>query len=145
MARRRMKRKAPRRSRGISVLNTLESYAYASILSRGLMGNSPLGVISSGSDIRAPQANPVTGVAYGGSLTYVNADNTVSLSEIISSPDLALQAISQNAMANWQYMAGASFATGFGFRLGKKLLRRPLSNVQRNIVVPLLGKGVLRI
>ena len=46
MARRRMKRKAPRRSRGISVLNTLESYAYASILSRGLMGNSPLGVIS---------------------------------------------------------------------------------------------------
>ena len=139
MARRRMKRKAPRRSRGISVLNTLESYAYASILSRGLMGNSPLGVISSKSDIRAPSAD------YGGSLTYVNADNTVSLSEIISSPDLALQAISQNAMANWQYMAGASFATGFGFRLGKKLLRRPLSNVQRNIVVPLLGKGVLRI
>ena len=139
MARRRMKRKAPRRSRGISVLNTLESYAYASILSRGLMGNSPLGVISSGSDIRAPASG------YSGSLTYVNADNTVSLSEIISSPDLALQAISQNAMANWQYMAGASFATGFGFRLGKKLLRRPLSNVQRNIVVPLLGKGVLRI
>ena len=139
MARRRMKRKAPRRSRGISVLNTLESYAYASILGRGLMGNSPLGVISSGSDIRAPAPS------YSGSLTYVNADNTVSLSEIISSPDLALQAISQNAMANWQYMAGASFATGFGFRLGKKLLRRPLSNVQRNIVVPLLGKGVLRI
>ena len=134
-----MKRKAPRRSRGISVLNTLESYAYASILSRGLMGNSPLGVISSGSDIRAPAPS------YSGSLTYVNADNTVSLSEIISSPDLALQAISQNAMANWQYMAGASFATGFGFRLGKKLLRRPLNNVQRNIVVPLLGKGVLRI
>tara|TARA_R110002050_G_scaffold281788_1_gene429352 strand:- start:669 stop:980 length:312 start_codon:yes stop_codon:yes gene_type:complete len=103
------------------------------------MGNSPLGVISSGSDIRAPASG------YSGSLTYVNADNTVSLSEIISSPDLALQAISQNAMANWQYMAGASFATGFGFRLGKKLLRRPLSNVQRNIVVPLLGKGVLRI
>jgi|TARA_R110002074_G_scaffold264775_1_gene436933 hypothetical protein len=142
MARRRMKRKAPRRSRGISVLNTLESYAYASILSRGLMGNSPLGVISGGSDIRAPSAAYTAG---GGSLTYVNADNTVSLSEIISSPDLALQAISQNAMANWQYMAGASFATGFGFRLGKKLLRRPLSNVQRNIVVPLLGKGVLRI
>ena len=142
MARRRMKRKAPRRSRGISVLNTLESYAYASILSRGLMGNSPLGVISGGSDIRAPSADYMAG---GGSLTYVNADNTVSLSEIISSPDLALQAISQNAMANWQYMAGASFATGFGFRLGKKLLRRPLSNVQRNIVVPLLGKGVLRI
>jgi|TARA_R110000823_G_scaffold82558_1_gene186966 hypothetical protein len=139
MARRSTKRKAPRRSRGISVLNTLESYAYASILSRGLMGNSPLGVISSGSDIRAPASG------YSGSLTYVNADNTVSLSEIISSPDLALQAISQNAMANWQYMAGASFATGFGFRLGKKLLRRPLSNVQRNIVVPLLGKGVLRI
>jgi len=139
MARRRMKRKAPRRSRGISVLNTLESYAYASILSRGLMGNSLMGVISSGSDIRAPESG------YSGALTYVNADNTVSLSEIISSPDLALQAISQNAMANWQYMAGASFATGFGFRLGKKLLRRPLSNVQRNIVVPLLGKGVLRI
>ena len=113
MARRSMKRKAPRRSRGISVLNTLESYAYASILSRGLMGNSPLGVISGGSDIRAPSADYMAG---GGSLTYVNADNTVSLSEIISSPDLALQAISQNAMANWQYMAGASFATGFGFR-----------------------------
>tara|TARA_R110002124_G_scaffold79053_1_gene210510 strand:+ start:379 stop:792 length:414 start_codon:yes stop_codon:yes gene_type:complete len=135
MVRRRVKRKAPRRSRAVSALNVLESYMYANIMTQSFAGTSVLGLFTSGSDIRAPLAS------YGGDATFVNADSTVSLAEIISQPDLALQALSANAMANWKYAVGATMVTGISFRLGKKLLRRPISNINRNIMKP-LGVGI---
>jgi len=39
-------------------------------------------------------------------------------------------------------MAIQSMAVSVGFRLGKRLLSRPISNINRNIMVPLLGKTV---
>ena len=78
-------------------------------------------------------------------MTYVNKDNAVTLKEIMDSPDLALMAIMDNAKANVVPMAMASIATGVSFRVLKSVLRRPLGNVQRNLINPLLGKGVLRL
>lgn len=131
----RKKKTVRRRSRAISALNVLESYMYANIMTQSFLGTSPLGVFTSGSDIRSPAST------YSGPMTYVNADSTVSLTEMIQSPDLAAQAISANAMANWKYAVGASLVTGVSFRLGKKLLRRPIANINRNLAKP-LGVGI---
>ena len=138
MARRSTRRKAPRRSRSISVLNTLESVMYANILSRGLAGTGVVGLFSMDSDLRAPSDAYLSG---GGSLTYVNADNKITLSEMVSNPELAIQAVAANGRANMKYMIGASLATSIGFKLSKRLLRKPLANIQRNLIKP-LGIGV---
>jgi len=138
MARRRMKSKRRSRPRGFRVLAGLEAAAYASILSRGLMGTSIVGLFG-GEDIRAPLAT------YTGPIQYVNADGAVTLTELASSPDLALMAIMDNARQNLLPMAMASIATGVSFRIAKSVLRRPLSSVQRNLINPILGKGLIRV
>jgi len=138
MARRRMKSKRRSRPRGFRVLAGLEAAAYASILSRGLMGTSIVGLFG-GEDIRAPLAT------YTGPIQYVNADGAVTLTELASSPDLALMAIMDNARANLIPMAMASIATGVSFRIAKSVLRRPLSSVQRNLINTILGKGLIRV
>jgi len=138
MARRRMKSKRRSRPRGFRVLAGLEAAAYASILSRGLMGTSIVGLFG-GEDIRAPLAT------YTGPMQYVNADGAVTLTELASSPDLALMAIMDNARQNLLPMAMASIATGVSFRIAKSVLRRPLSSVQRNLINPILGKGLIRV
>ncbi len=138
MARRRMKSKRRSRPRGFRVLAGLEAAAYASILSRGLMGTSIVGLFG-GEDIRAPLAT------YTGPMQYINADGAVTLTELASSPDLALMAIMDNARQNLLPMAMASIATGVSFRIAKSVLRRPLSSVQRNLINPILGKGLIRV
>lgn len=136
MARRKTKAKRRSRPRGFRVLSGLESLAYASILSQGLMGTSVVGVFTGQADIRAPMNQ---------SVQYVNKDGAITLSEIIQAPDLALMAVMDNAKANIVPMAMASIATGVSFRILRSVLRRPLSNVQRNLINPFLGKGVLRL
>jgi len=133
-----MKSKRRSRPRGFRVLAGLEAAAYASILSRGLMGTSIVGLFG-GEDIRAPLAT------YTGPIQYVNADGAVTLTELASSPDLALMAIMDNARQNLLPMAMASIATGVSFRIAKSVLRRPLSSVQRNLINPILGKGLVRV
>ena len=58
----------------------------------------------------------------------------------ISSPDQAFGVVQSNFMNNYQAMAIQSLGIGIGFRLGKRLLRRPISNVNSNIFKP-LGAG----
>ena len=137
MARRSMKRKAPRRSRAVSALNVLESYMYANILSQGLAGSSPIAMLTGDTDLQM-----VTGTAFG--QTYdlgVSGASQISLGDIVSSPGLALDAFSTNFMNNYQNMAVQSLVTGLTFKFGKKLLRRPISNINRNIMKP-LGVGI---
>ena len=96
MARR--KKASRRRSpRAVSLLNVAESYAYANVLTSGLMGTTPVGF-----------------QAFG--------------------------IVQNNFMNNYQAMAVQSIGIGLSFRLGKRLLRRPISNVNRNIFKP-LGAG----
>jgi len=45
-----------------------------------------------------------------------------------------------NAMNNWQGMIVQSAGINIAFRLGKRLLRRPISSVNRQIFKP-LGAG----
>ncbi len=140
MARGRAKAKRRSRPRGFRVLAGLEAAAYASILSKGLMGTSIFGLFGK-EDITVP----VTAGIVDLSPTYYNPDGAVTLADLVGSPDLAIMAIMDNARANLLPMAMASIATGVSFRIAKSVLRRPLSSVQRNLINPILGKGLIRV
>lgn len=139
MARRRTKPKR-RRSRAISALNLLESYTYASILSEGLAGTSPIGMVTGATDL-----GTTTQYSYGaGGLTQsqvVSGAEVISLGDIINQPGLAVSALQSNFMNNYQAMAVQAFGTRLAFKFGKRLLRQPISNINRNIMKP-LGVGI---
>lgn len=132
MARRRTKTKRRRSPKQFSLLNAAEAYAYASILSAGVFGNSPWGFITDQSDIA--QSTDTSMMAYTGA-------NSLSLTELVTHPDVAFGQMQSNVMSNYQAMAVASITTGVGFKLFRKLMKRPISNVNRNIMKP-LGVGI---
>ena len=138
MAPRRRKRKV-RRSRGISLLNAFESYTYASILSQGVAGTTPYGMLTGKGDLA------VSTMSEGmGALTYdvVTGGDVISLADITQNPGLAFSQMGKNFQANLVPMAVASLLTGVSFRFGKRLLRRPIANINRNLVKPALGAGI---
>ena len=129
------RRKKSKRRRGpkmFSVISAIESYAYANLLTEGLAGNSPVGFITGGSDISYGSSN--------GAMTVTGAGQ-LSLSEIITHPTTAFTGMQANFMANYQTMAVQAIGIGVGFKGARKLLRRPISNVNRNIMKP-LGIGI---
>ena len=132
MARRRAKSKRRRSPKQFSLLNAAEAYAYASILSAGVFGNSPWGFVTDQSDIA--QSTDTSLMAYTGA-------QSLSLSELVTHPDVAFGQMQSNVMSNYQAMAIASISTSVGFKLFRKLMRKPISNVNRNIMKP-LGVGI---
>ena len=130
-----------RRSRAISLLNGLEAYTYASILSQGVAGTTPLGMITGAEDIGESRDYFVSGGQLQYNMVTTGAD-VISLRDIIAHPGLALGAMTSNLQANLIPMAVQSLTTGVAFRFGKRLLRRPISNINRNIMKPLLGAGI---
>jgi len=138
MARGRKKAKR-RRAKTISLINLAESYAYASILTEGVAGTTPYNMVVGGSDIA--QAKVIDVGLGAASLTGYTGTDQITLTEMVTMPDVAFAAMSSNFMANWQNMVVKSLTVSVGFRLGKRLLRRPIANVSRNIFKP-LGLGV---
>ena len=149
MARRRTKAKRRSSPKTFKVLGALESYAYLSIMTTNFLGTSPLQFLTSGNDIRMPQFGPSgpsdAYLAAGGSTEYINPDSQISLSEIVQNPALSFRALNNNVMGNWQNAAIQTFFVGAGFKLGKTLLRKPLANVNRNIIKPLTGASGIRL
>jgi len=66
----------------------------------------------------------------------------ISLADIVSEPSLAITTMTNNFQANILPMALAAFGISITFRVGRRLLRRPLASVNRNLIVPALGKGI---
>ena len=129
------RRKKSKRRRGpkmFSVISAIESYAYANLLTEGLAGNSPVGFITGGSDISYGSSN--------GAMTVTGAGQ-LSLSEIITHPTTAFTSMQASFMQNYQTMAVQAIGIGVGFKVARKLLRRPIGNVNRNIMKP-LGIGI---
>lgn len=140
MARRR-KSSPRRRSRSVSLLNVAESYAYANVLTSGLMGTTPVGFITGDTDLKMGSRRIGSSVSGYTMEAYVdNPDGKISLGDIVSAPDAAFATVQDNFMNNYQSMAIQSIGIGLSFRLGKRLLRRPIANVNRNIFKP-LGAG----
>jgi len=123
----------------VSILNALEAYTYATILTEGVAGTSPYGMITGATDLSYVNMND-TGV--GNPSYQLTGQKEISLGDIVSNPGDALSVMSMNLQSNLVPMAIASLTTGIGFRFGKRLLRRPISNINRNIMKPLLGAGI---
>ena len=131
----RKKAKRPRRSRSFSLTNAAFSLGYANILTSGIFGaNLPefiLGRTSSG---------------YGSSIV---SGAGISFQELIgiaagggSSSGGDLATIQTNLKSNLPSMLIQSVTLSVTERVFKSVMRRPLANVQRNIVRPLLGNMV---
>ena len=130
MARR--KKATRRRSpKTMSLLNIAESYAYASVLTGGVLANSPVGVLGFDG----------SGAAGGAGYGMTTTNGAMTLSSIVSDPGSSFDSMSANFMANYQAMAVSAIGIGITFKFAKKLLRKPISNVNRNLMKP-LGIGV---
>jgi len=123
MARRKTTRRR-RSTQSFKILNALEALAYGQIISVGVTGGG--------------LSEFVTGKA---DLTTTGAD-VISLSDFASEPTLAIAKMSSNFRSNIVPMATASLATGLAFNVGRRVLRRPINNINRNIMKPLLGAGI---
>jgi len=130
MARRKKSRRR-RSPKTISLLNIAESYAYASVLTGGVLANSPVGVLGFDG----------SGAAGGAGYGMTTTNGAMTLSSIVSDPGSSFDSMSANFMANYQAMAVSAIGIGITFKFAKKLLRKPISNVNRNLMKP-LGIGV---
>jgi len=135
------RRKAKRRkSRAISALNLLESYTYANILSQGVAGTSPIGMITGATDLGQQTFSGGSGFS-SYSNTFTVGANEISLGDIVSQPALAIATLQSNFMNNYQTMAVQALGTRLAFKFGKRLLRQPIANINRNLMAP-LGVGI---
>ena len=131
MARR--KKTTRRRSpKTFKIINAIEAYAYANLLTQGIAGSGPVPFLTGGSDISMDYSN--------GALQVSGADQ-LSLSEIVTNPGAAFSGMQMNFMQNYQNMAVQAVTISVGFRLAKRLLRKPINTVNRELIKP-LGIGV---
>ena len=124
------RRKPKRRSspKTTSLINLAESYAYAATITGGVFGNSPVGTLGFGD-------------AGAGSTAMTTTNGGLTLQSIISEPGSSFDTMQANFTANYQAMAVQAIGIGLTFKFAKKLLRKPISNVNRNLMKP-LGIGV---
>ena len=133
MARRKTTR--VRRRKSFKLLNALESLTYAEILSRGEAGTGIAGFISGKGDLGQ------NFIASSGDYETVGAD-AISLSDIVQAPGLATSTMAMNLQKNIIPMAIGAATTALTFNVGKRLLRRPINNINQNLMRPLLGSGI---
>lgn len=144
MAKRRGKKRS-RRAKSFSVINALEAYVYATILTEGVAGTSPWGFVTGQADLAMGRTSALTGTAALSRETQqlaVTGAGEISLGDIITEPSLALDTMASNFQSNLAPMAIAAFSTSVAFRVGKRLLRKPINNINRNIMKPALGAGI---
>lgn len=133
------KRKRVVRRKSFSLLNALESYTYASILSQGIAGTTPFGMITGEGDLANTEYYDR---GLGVSSMAVTGQDKISLADIAKEPGLAISQMGKNLQANMVPMAVASLVTGVSFNFGRRLLRRPISKINANLVKPVLGAGI---
>ena len=128
-----------RRKASFSILNAVEAFIYAEILMRGTTGSGVLGFFTGEGDIGIGPGETI-----GGITTYSQPVGVgeISLNDLMVNPGLAIATVSTNFKSNLLPMALASFTTSISFRIGRKLLRRPLASVNKSIIKPALGAGI---
>jgi len=139
MARR---KKSKRRSKpAFSILNAIEALAYGSLLTEGIAGTSITGFIFGDKDLG--MVNVAAADSWNTS-THLELQGAgeISLADIVSEPSLAITTMTNNFQANILPMALAAFGISITFRVGRRLLRRPITSVNRNLITPALGKGI---
>jgi len=141
MARGRGKSKRRRRKPAFKILNALEALVYTGILTTGIAGTSPWGFITGKADLMQKEVAGNVWLDEGTSME-VSGQGEISLGDILKEPSLAVSQMSTNFGNNLAPMAIAAFTTGITFNVGRRLLRKPINNINRNIMTPLLGAGI---
>jgi len=129
MARRKGRKTRRRTAKKISLIDLAESYAYASVLTSGVFSNSPIGFIG------------FDGTGTGMAMATTNGGAALTLGGIVSDPGSSFDSMQSNFMQNYQAMAVSAIGIGLTFKFAKRLLRKPIANVNRNLMAP-LGIGV---
>ena len=133
------KKATRRRPRSFKLLNALESLTYAEILARGITGGGITSFITGKGDL---MSSSVFDSSSGQYFDEVSGSGEISLSDLISSPSLATSQMAMNLQSNIIPMAVGAATTAITFNVGKRLLRRPINNINSNLMRPLLGSGI---
>lgn len=145
MARKKATRRRSRKS--FSILNALESLTYAELVSRGLTGSGVFGFFTGDTDIGYTKSvgvfDSMGGVGVS-SQTGVQLTGTsqISLGDLMSMPSESIAQMTQNLSENIIPIAVGAATTAVTFNVGRRLLRRPINNINRNLMKPLLGAGI---
>jgi len=144
MARGRGKSKRSRRKPAFKILNALEALVYTGILTTGIAGTSPWGFITGKGDLgyKLGIGAGTWEDQYKEGTLEMTGEGAISLKDIMKEPGLAVAQMSTNFGNNLAPMAIAAFTTGVTFNVGRRLLRRPINNINRNIMKPMLGAGI---
>jgi len=145
MAKRKGKRS--RRTKSFSILNALEALTYASIFTAGVAGTTPWGFITGKGDLKGSFQGQFLQMEMGGgngngTSLELSGEGEISLADLAMNPGTALTAMGINFQANILPMAIAGFTTSIGFKVGKRLLRKPIGSINRNLLKPALGAGI---
>jgi hypothetical protein len=138
------KKKTTRRKKpAFSILNGIEALAYGSLITEGVAGTSITGFLFG--DTNLGMTTTTTSDSWHGTQTLgttMTGEGEISLGDIVSEPSMAIGQMTQNFQANILPMALAAFGISISFRVGKRLLRKPISSVNRNLIKPALGAGI---
>lgn len=138
------KKKQRRKKPAFSILNALESLAYASLITEGIASTSITGFLFGDTNL-AMKTTSTGADSWRGSQTLSTemvGAGEISLGDIVSEPGMAIGQMTSNFQANILPMALTAFGISISFRVGKKLLRKPIASVTRNLIKPALGAGV---
>jgi hypothetical protein len=133
------KKKRSRRRKTFSILNGLEALAYSQILSVGITGGGIWDFVTGETNLGQ---SSVYDSGLGVSSMVLHGEGQISLGDFMTQPTLAIDTMTSNFTANIVPMAVAGFGTSVAFRIGRRLLRKPLSMVTRDLIKPVFGAGV---
>ena len=137
------KKKTRRKKPAFSILNAIEALAYGSLITEGVAGTSITGFLFG--DTNLGMTTTTTGDSWHGTQTLSTTmvgEGEISLGDIVSEPSMAIGQMTQNFQANILPMALAAFGISVSFKVGRRLLRKPINSVNRNLIVPALGAGI---
>lgn len=104
------------------------SYGNLAILTQGIAGSSPLGMITGAGD------------TFTASGAYATGGPGVTLSDILQNPNSAFSTMQSNASANAANMAIQALTFNAGAKIFRKVMSRPFR--EANKVIRPLGLGV---
>jgi len=144
MARRKKSRR--RGPKTFRILNALESLTYAEIIARGTTGGGVWSFVTGATDL-APMKTMSLDMGIGNgsggdALTSWDGTAQISLGDLMTQPGQAIQEMAGNFQSNLIPMAASAFGVSVGFKIGRRLLRKPIANINRNLIVPALGRGI---
>jgi len=137
MARR--KKATRRRRKTFSILNGLEALAYGQILSVGITGGGIWDFVTGDTNLGM---SSIYDAGLGTTSMTLQGQGQISLGDFMTEPTLAIDTMTSNFTSNIIPMAVAGFGTSVAFRVGRRLLRKPLAMITRDLVKPVLGSGV---